>query len=104
MVRLHNSIGRIENLLSFSNNKDERAAIAQILKRLGQDHVSALKMYKTKKIKAINIKAFEIVKGDLRIFYSYKGEDLVILHIARKQKNKTEQKDLKLVEQRAKSI
>ena len=104
MVLKHSSIKGIDDLLSFANNKDEEAALLQILSSLEKDPVSTLKLYKTKKIKGIDAKAFEIIKGSLRIFYSYKGEKIVILHIARKQKNKTEQKDLKIVEKRAKEI
>lgn len=104
MLYLHNSIGRIENLLSCAKTKDEKAAILQIVNGLTVDPQSILKTHQIKKIKGIDAKVFEIIKGNLRIFFTYRGKDIIILNVTRKQKNKTEQKDLKLVEKRAKDI
>ncbi|MCQ4699175.1 type II toxin-antitoxin system RelE/ParE family toxin [Paeniclostridium sordellii] len=104
MVSLHNSIGRIENLLSFAKTRDERAAILHIVNGLQTDANSIFSSHKIKKIKGINGKAFEIIKGNLRIFYTTKNNVIIILHISRKQKNKTEQKDLNLVEKRVKNM
>ena len=50
------------------------------------------------------MKIYEVIKGSLRVFYTSYDGDIYIVHICRKQKNKTELKDIKLAEKRAKEI
>ena len=60
---------------------------------LSKDVHGTLELEETRKLKGIKgvNKAFEIKKGNMRIFYTLVNDDIHILHTSIKQKNKTEQ-------------
>ncbi|MGL4914344.1 MAG: type II toxin-antitoxin system RelE/ParE family toxin [Romboutsia sp.] len=101
---LHNALGEINDILKFANNKKERTDIIELFISLKKNVKGTLESSRTKKIKAVDVKICEIIKGSLRVFYTSYGEDIYIVHICRKQKNKTELKDIKLAEKRSKEI
>lgn len=103
-IILHNALGEINDILNFANNKREKTDILELLSSLQKNAQGTLESSKIKKIKAVEVKIYEIIKGSLRVFYIPYGGDIYIVHICRKQKNKTELKDIKLAEKRAKEI
>ena len=103
-VILHNALGEINDILKFANNEREKTDILELLLSLIKDTQGTLESSKIKKIKAVDVKIYEVIKGSLRVFYTSYDGDIYIVHICRKQKNKTELKDIKLAEKRAKEI
>lgn len=104
MVKFH-SIS-LKGLVGVCVNSNEKAMVLELLKALSEDVQGTLKIEDTKKIKGLKgvKKAWEIRKGNIRIFYTIQGNDIHIVHACRKQKNKTEKVDLDLVESRIKRI
>ncbi|WP_288481163.1 type II toxin-antitoxin system RelE/ParE family toxin [uncultured Clostridium sp.] len=103
-VILHSALGEINDILKFANNSRERTDILELFLSLEKNAQGTLESSKIKKIKAVEVKIYEIIKGSLRVFYTAFDGDIYIIHICRKQKNKTELKDIKLAEKRAKEI
>ncbi|MFR2529632.1 MAG: type II toxin-antitoxin system RelE/ParE family toxin [Clostridium paraputrificum] len=104
MISLHNSIGGIKNLLSFTNSKDEEAALNQVILGLNSEPETIFRTHSIKKFKGIGANVFEIKKNKLRICYMFKDGNIVILHAFRKQKGKTEKKDLEIIRKRSKDF
>lgn len=104
MYNIHTSLGGELKLIKFANTTEEKVSLLELLKSLDRDTIGTLETCVTKKIKGVKYPIFEIVLGDLRLFYIQSKGDICILHIARKQKNKTELKDVKKAEMRAGSI
>ena len=102
--RLHNALGEINDILKCANNEREKTDIIELFLSLKKNAKGTLESSRIKKIKAVDVKIYEIIKGSLRVFYTSYGGDVYIVHICRKQKNKTELKDIKLAEKRAKEI
>lgn len=96
----------LEGLVGICVNSNEKASILELLKSLSKDVQGTLKTEDTKKIKGLKgvKKAWEIRKGNIRIFYTSQGNDIHIIHACRKQKNKTEKTDLAIVESRIKKF
>ena len=103
-VILHNALGEINDILKFTNNKKEKTDIIELFGSLKRNPQGTLESSRIKKIQAVDVKIYEIIKGSLRIFYTYFDGDMYIVHICRKQKNKTELKDIKLAKKRANEI
>ena len=103
-VRLHNALGEINDILKFANNEREKTDIIELFLSLKKNAKGTLESSIIKKIKAVDVKIYEVIKGSLRVFYTSYDGDIYIVHICRKQKNKTELKDIKLAEKRAKEI
>ena len=77
-------------ILKFTNNEREKTDILELLLSLIKDTQGTLESSKIKKIKAVDVKIYEVIKGSLRVFYTSYDGDIYIVHICRKQKNKTE--------------
>ena len=102
--QLFKSGKEINDILKFANNEREKTDIIELFLSLKKNAKGTLESSRIKKIKAVDVKIYEIIKGSLRVFYTSYGGDVYIVHICRKQKNKTELKDIKLAEKRAKEI
>lgn len=104
MMLFHNSIGGMKNLLSFTNSTDEEAALTQVIVGLNSEPETILRTHSIKKFRGVGANVFEIKKNKLRICYMFKDGNIIILHAFRKQKGKTEKKDLEIIRKRAKDI
>lgn len=100
MVYFHTTLKGEESLLNFTNSKEEKTDLTELLAALQVDTIGTLEIEDTKKIKTLKAPVFEIRKNNLRIFYIQSKEDICLIHISRKQKNKTEKKDLKILKKR----
>lgn len=106
MIKFHKCFS-YRGLIDICVNKYEKVAIVNLMKALSEDLTNTLEIESVKKIRGKEIsklKAFEIKKGHIRIFFTYIDEGICIVHATRKQKNKTEINDLKLLKQRLKTL
>lgn len=106
MIKFHKSMAYKE-MIDICVTKEEKANILELLFSLSKNTISTLNMENVKKLKGkgfVKLKAFELKKGGIRIFFTIMGQDICIVHVARKQKNKIEKKDLDLVKKRLKQI
>ena len=98
MVYLHDSLGGEQKLIDFGKTREEQIHLMGLLDSLKKDTLETLEIYDTKKIKGVKVPIFEIILKDLRLFYIQNKEDICIIHISHKQKNKTERKDIHTAE------
>lgn len=106
MIKFHKCFS-YRGLIDVCVNKDEKVSITNLMKALSEDLTATLEIETIKKIKGkemAKLKAFEIKKGHIRIFFTYIDEGICIVYATRKQKNKTETNDLKVVKQRLKTV
>ena len=104
-VYTYKTAGGKDLIMEFiqSLDKPEKAEGLLILKKLEENDSKILLTLRAEKFED---KIWEIkFKNHNRIFYVFENEnDLYLLHACKKQKNKTELKDKKLVIQRCKEI
>ena len=100
MLNFHKSLKG----MSAAKTNEERVNLRELFESLNADLNTTLKEETIKKIKGLSVSAWEIIVGNLRVFYVYDTPGITVVHISRKQKNKTEKPDLKIVEKRAKEI
>ena len=107
MVYLHKSLKGLAGILKDTcKNSKDRVILIELFDSLSKDVHGTLELEETRKLKGIKWvnKAFEIKKGNMRIFYTLVNDDIHILHTSIKQKNKTEKTDLLVVKDRIKDI
>lgn len=106
MIKFHKSMAYKE-MIDICVTKKEKTSMLELLFSLSENTNLTLEIENIKKLKGksfAKLKAFELKKGVIRIFFTTIGQDIYIVHVARKQKNKTEKNDLDLVKKRLKEV
>lgn len=102
MILLDTSLGGMNAIFkNVKASKCESVNIISLFEFLKYDSIDQLQCLDTKKIRGTKNSLFEIREGSIRLFYIIKDNNIVILHVCRKQKNKTEKKDKNLADKRA---
>lgn len=81
--------------------RDEAKYGYTILEELEKAGLAALDVVETRKLRG---KIIEVKFGQNRFIYVAEANSIYILHACRKQKNKTEQKDMEIAIKRAKEL
>lgn len=104
MLQTYRTSGGKDVILDFINKQERRIknSLIGLLIELDEDTLGTLGTLKTKKIKPTNL--LEIIVGDIRMFYVVNGNEICILHICYKQKNKTEKSDINRALERLKNL
>lgn len=104
MVYLHKALRGKNTILDskLCKSKIDEAYLFVLIESLEEDILLTLKTYDTRKIKGSKHNVCEIKLGKLRILYILVQNDIYILHVFKKQKNKTEKMDINCAEKRAK--